>query len=44
MCVERLAEKHGSRVVVDALLGQVSEGENPFRPSRPMVERPLDIL
>ena len=30
--------------VIDALLGRVAAEENPFRPDREMVERPLDIL
>jgi sarcosine oxidase subunit beta len=34
----------GSRLVVDALLGQLAADANPFRPDRPMVDRPLDIL
>jgi glycine/D-amino acid oxidase-like deaminating enzyme len=34
----------GSRLVVDALLGRLAASENPFRPQRVMVERPLDIL
>jgi glycine/D-amino acid oxidase-like deaminating enzyme len=34
----------GSRIVVDALLGRLAPEDNPFRPQRTMVERPLDIL
>jgi sarcosine oxidase subunit beta len=34
----------GSRIVVDTLLGRLPAAANPFRPDRPMVERPLDIL
>ncbi|MBV9324477.1 MAG: FAD-binding oxidoreductase [Chloroflexi bacterium] len=34
----------GSRLTVDAMLGQVRAEANPFRPQRTMVERPLDIL
>jgi sarcosine oxidase subunit beta len=33
-----------SRIVVDTLLGRLPAAANPFRPDRPMVERPLDIL
>ena len=39
-----MASGGGSRLVVDALLGRVPPAANPFRPQRPMVERPLDIL
>lgn len=39
-----MASGGGSRLVVDALLGQVAPEDNPFRPQRTMVERPLDIL
>jgi sarcosine oxidase subunit beta len=39
-----MASAGGSRLVVDAMLGQVAPEDNPFRPQRPMVERPLDIL
>jgi hypothetical protein len=38
------ASAGGSRLVVDALVGRLSVTDNPFRPQRPMVERPLDIL
>ena len=34
----------GSRLTVDAMLGRVTANENPFRPQREMIERPLDIL
>jgi sarcosine oxidase, subunit beta len=34
----------GSRLVVDALLSRLPASENPFRPQRVMLERPLDIL
>jgi sarcosine oxidase subunit beta len=39
-----MASAGGSRRVVDSLLGRLSAEDNPFRPQRPMVERPLDIL
>ena len=39
-----MASAGGSRLAVDAMLGRVSQHENPFRPQREMVERPLDIL
>jgi glycine/D-amino acid oxidase-like deaminating enzyme len=39
-----MASTAGSRIVVDTLLGRLSAAANPFRPDRPMVERPLDIL
>jgi hypothetical protein len=39
-----MASAGGSRLVVDALVGRLSVTDNPFRPQRPMVERPLDIL
>jgi sarcosine oxidase subunit beta len=39
-----MASAAGSRVVVDALVGPIQPMENPFRPQRAMVERPLDIL
>jgi hypothetical protein len=39
-----MASAAGSRLVVDALLGRVRAADNPFRPQREMVERPLDIL
>jgi hypothetical protein len=34
----------GSRIVVDTMLGRIKAEDNPFRPQRTMVERPLDIL
>ena len=39
-----MASAGGSRLTIDALLGKVSPAENPFRPDREIVERPLDIL
>jgi hypothetical protein len=39
-----MASTGGSRLMVDTLLGRVPPEANPFRPDRPMVERPLDIL
>ena len=33
-----------SRLVVDLLIGRADRASNPFRPDRPLVERPLDIL
>jgi sarcosine oxidase subunit beta len=39
-----MASAAGSRLVIDALLGLVPARDNPFRPQREMVERPLDIL
>ncbi len=39
-----MASAAGSRLVVDALLGRVQAADNPFRPQRTMLERPLDIL
>jgi glycine/D-amino acid oxidase-like deaminating enzyme len=39
-----MASAGGSRMVVDAMLGRLPATENPFRPQREMVERPLDIL
>jgi sarcosine oxidase, subunit beta len=39
-----MASAGGSRLVVDALLGRLSQADNPFRPQREMVERPLDVL
>jgi hypothetical protein len=39
-----MASAGGSRLVVDALLGRLAPEANPFRPQRPMLERPLDIL
>jgi glycine/D-amino acid oxidase-like deaminating enzyme len=34
----------GSRLVVDSIVGKLAPDDNPFRPDRTMVERPLDIL
>jgi sarcosine oxidase subunit beta len=34
----------GSRLAVDALLGLVPPAANPFRPDRPMLPRPFDVL
>ena len=39
-----MASAGGSRLTIDALLGKVTPAENPFRPDREIVERPLDIL
>lgn len=39
-----MASAGGSRLAVDTMLGRLSQTENPFRPQRTMVERPLDIL
>lgn len=39
-----MAGPGGSRLVVDLLIGRARPEENPFRPDRPLVERPLDIL
>jgi glycine/D-amino acid oxidase-like deaminating enzyme len=39
-----MASAAGSRLVVEALLGRVQAADNPFRPQRTMLERPLDIL
>jgi sarcosine oxidase subunit beta len=39
-----MASAGGSRLVVDTLLGRLSQADNPFRPQREMVERPLDVL
>jgi sarcosine oxidase subunit beta len=39
-----MASAAGSRLAVDSLLGRLAPVANPFRPQRPMVERPLDIL
>jgi hypothetical protein len=39
-----MASAAASRLVVDSILGRLQPGENPFRPDRPMVERPFDIL
>lgn len=34
----------GSRRAVDAVLGRLRPDANPFRPDRPMVQRPFDVL
>lgn len=39
-----MASAGGSRLTVDTMLGRLPAEANPFRPQRPMVERPLDIL
>ena len=39
-----MASAGGSRIAVDSLLGRLRPEENPFRPQREMLERPLDIL
>jgi glycine/D-amino acid oxidase-like deaminating enzyme len=39
-----MASAGGSRLVVDSVLGRLAPADNPFRPDRPMVERPFDIL
>jgi sarcosine oxidase subunit beta len=39
-----MASAGGSRLTIDALLGRTRPEENPFRPEREIVERPLDIL
>ncbi len=39
-----MASAGGSRLVVDSMLGRLAPDANPFRPQRPMLERPLDIL
>jgi sarcosine oxidase subunit beta len=39
-----MASAGGSRLVVDTMLGRVQPEDNPFRPQRRMLERPLDIL
>jgi glycine/D-amino acid oxidase-like deaminating enzyme len=39
-----MASAAGSRIVVDTLLGRLRPEDNPFRPQRTMIERPLDIL
>jgi sarcosine oxidase subunit beta len=39
-----MASAGGSRLTIDALLGRVAPDDNAFRPDRPLVERPLDIL
>lgn len=39
-----MASSGGSRLVIDLLLGRADPTTNPFRPDRPIVARPLDIL
>jgi sarcosine oxidase subunit beta len=39
-----MASAGGSRLVVDAMLARPAAEANPFRPQRPMLARPLDIL
>jgi glycine/D-amino acid oxidase-like deaminating enzyme len=39
-----MASAGGSRLAIDAMLGRVDADQNPFRPQREMIERPLDIL
>jgi sarcosine oxidase subunit beta len=39
-----MASAGGGRLVVDLLTGRADPASNPFRPDRPIVERPLDIL
>jgi sarcosine oxidase subunit beta len=39
-----MASAGGSRLAVDSLLGRLRPEDNPFRPQREMIERPLDIL
>jgi sarcosine oxidase, subunit beta len=39
-----MASAGGSRLAVDSMLGRIELEANPFRPQRPIVERPLDIL
>jgi glycine/D-amino acid oxidase-like deaminating enzyme len=39
-----MASAGGSRLAIDGVLGRVHPEENPFRPDREIVERPLDIL
>ena len=34
----------GSRRVIDGITGRLKPEDNPFRPDRPMVERPFDVL
>jgi sarcosine oxidase subunit beta len=34
----------GARLAVDALLGRLPAAQNPFRPDREMIARPLDVL
>ncbi len=39
-----MASAGGSRLVVDLITGRADPATNPFRPDRPLTERPLDIL
>ena len=39
-----MASAGGSRLVVDLIAGRADPSTNPFRPDRPLIERPLDIL
>lgn len=39
-----MASAGGSRLVIDQLVGRFDPAANPFRPDRPRIERPLDIL
>ena len=39
-----MASAGGSRLAIDTMLGRVAPADNPFRPDRKIVERPLDIL
>jgi sarcosine oxidase, subunit beta len=34
----------GSRLVIDAITGRSRPEDNPFRPDRPMLDRPFDVL
>jgi sarcosine oxidase subunit beta len=39
-----MASAGSARLVIDLLTGRADPAANPFRPDRPLVERPLDIL
>jgi len=39
-----MASAGGSRLTIATMLGNISPAENPFRPEREIVDRPLDIL
>lgn len=39
-----MASIGGSRHAVDAMLGRLRPDANPFRPDRPMIQRPFDVL
>jgi sarcosine oxidase subunit beta len=39
-----MASAGGARITVDTMLGRQAVEDNPFRPQRTMIERPLDIL